>query len=153
MCDERFTVVRTDGARKTQLLVERGITVPGCVLEDAFDKGGAMGFRRGNLESDIPTELPEELVNTLASGSRSRVERIVSRGHVTPSGAWYDQDEHEWVCVVSGGARVEIEGRGEPVHLGPGDWIEFRAHVRHRVVWTLPETDTIWLAVFFSDDA
>ena len=26
-----------------------------------------------------------------------RIERIVSEGHVSPEGFWYDQDEPEWV--------------------------------------------------------
>lgn len=109
-----------------------------------------MDLRRGNLASDIPATLPSELTNLLISRPGVRVERIVSRGHFTPADAWYDQEEHEWVCVVSGSARLEIEGRDDDVELDQGDWIELPAHTRHRVAWTAPERETIWLALFFS---
>ncbi|WP_254894658.1 hypothetical protein [Chromobacterium haemolyticum] len=47
-----------------------------------------------NLFGDIPAQLPEELLQTLFSGEKGfRVERIVSRGHSSPDGFWYEQDE------------------------------------------------------------
>ena len=49
-----------------------------------------------NLFTGIPAELPQEWMETLLGGrGRFRVERIVSRGHASPEGFWYDQDEHE----------------------------------------------------------
>lgn len=104
-------------------------------------------MRRGSLFADVPRELPEELVEVLARGDGLRVERIVSRGHASPPGFWYDQDERELVVVVSGAARLEIEGRGE-VRLSAGDFIDLPAHLRHRVAWTDPTVDTVWLAIF-----
>ena len=103
--------------------------------------------RRGDLREGIPAKLPEELVDVLAGGSGVRVERIVSRGHASPPGFWYDQDEDEWVLVVAGAARLEIEGMGE-VPLAAGQWIDLPRHLRHRVAWTAPDEETIWLAVF-----
>lgn len=104
-------------------------------------------MQRGSLSDGIPEFLPDELFTPLAVTSAVRIERIVSRGHTTAEGTWYDQDEHEFVLVVAGAARIEIEGRGE-VALGPGDWLVFDAHVRHRVSWTDPDVATVWLAVF-----
>lgn len=103
--------------------------------------------RQGSLLADIPATLSEELVTTLVAGAHMRVERIVSRGHASPPGFWYDQDEDELVLLVAGAARVEVEGRGE-VSLRPGDWLDLPKYVRHRVAWTAPDTDTVWLAVF-----
>jgi cupin 2 domain-containing protein len=88
-------------------------------------------------------------VDILASGSRSRIERIVSRGHASPPGFWYDQDENEWVAVLQGQARIAFEGQAPPIDLGPGDHLLIKAHQRHRVLSTAPDRDTIWLAVFF----
>jgi aminoglycoside 6'-N-acetyltransferase I len=102
---------------------------------------------RGQITAGIPRELATEHSALLAAGADMRIERIVSRGHASPAGFWYDQDEDEWVMLVAGAARLEIEGRGE-LELGVGDWIDLRRHQRHRVVWTDPERDTIWLAVF-----
>ena len=39
-----------------------------------------------------------------------RIERIVSFGHSSPEGFWYDQDQHEWVLPLKGAARLSIEG-------------------------------------------
>ena len=101
------------------------------------------------LHSGIPGELTEELVDVLARGKSTRVERIVSRGQCSPEGFWYDQDEDEWVIVLAGAAKLRFDGNEERVKLVPGDHIHIPAHVRHRVDWTDPHNDTIWLAVFF----
>jgi cupin 2 domain-containing protein len=103
----------------------------------------------GNLRSAIPHVLPDELFTTLAAGSSLRVERIVSRGHASEANVWYDQDESEFVLVVAGRARLEIEGEGE-LDLRAGDYVVLPAHKRHRVAWTSPDEDTIWLAVHYA---
>ena len=76
-----------------------------------------------------------------------RVERIVSRGHVTPPDEWYDQQTDEWVALLSGAARLRIEGRVEFLEMRPGDWLLIPARVRHRVEWTDPDQETVWLAI------
>jgi cupin 2 domain-containing protein len=98
-----------------------------------------------------PDTLPEELTEILARSRTVRVERIVSHGHVTPAGQWYDQDEHEWVAVLTGRARLSFDA-GDVVELGPGDALLIPARQRHRVEWTSPHTHTVWLAVFFTPD-
>ena len=102
-----------------------------------------------NLLRDIPPELTEELTEALLARNGLRVERIVSRGHASPPDFWYDQDKNEWVVLLSGAARLVFEKGGEAVELSPGDCLEIPAHVRHRVDWTDPAEDTVWLAVFF----
>jgi cupin 2 domain-containing protein len=101
----------------------------------------------GSLIAGIPADLPGELVTVLAEAEGVRIERIVSRGQVSPPSFWYDQDEDEFVLVMTGAARLELEGSGE-VALGVGDWIDIPRHLRHRVTWTVPDQCTIWLAVF-----
>lgn len=103
----------------------------------------------GNLFTGIPAELPAELCEVLASGKGVRVERIVSRGHASPEGFWYDQDTTELVLLVRGRARLRVEGVGPVLTLAEGDHIVLEAHVRHRVEWTDPERDTVWLAVHY----
>src|SRR5262245_32922582 len=105
-------------------------------------------MRRGNLRADLPGSGPEA-VEVLARGGACRVERIVSRGHASPEGFWYEQAEHEYVLVLEGHARLELE-HGELVTLGPGDWLDIPAGMRHRVAWTTPDQATIWLAVFYT---
>jgi cupin 2 domain-containing protein len=105
-------------------------------------------MRTGNLRRGIPALLPDELLTPLAHGRNVRVERIVSRGHTSAPGAWYDQAETELVFLMQGHARLEIEGQGE-LDLSPFDFVELPPHVRHRVTFTAPNVDTIWLAIFY----
>ncbi len=102
-----------------------------------------------NIFHGIPEGLNQELVEKLIEQDSFRLKRIVSRGHVSPTGFWYDQDEHEWVVVLAGKAKLQIEGLEQPVTLNPGDTYTLPAHKKHRVAWTEPNKDTIWLAVFW----
>jgi cupin 2 domain-containing protein len=108
-----------------------------------------MQIQPSNLFEHIPAELPGELAETLFEGEHMRAERIVSRGHCSPHEGWYDQDEDEWVILLKGGARLIFDGADEMTELAPGDYIHIPAHVRHRVAWTDPDKDTVWLAIFF----
>jgi cupin 2 domain-containing protein len=102
-----------------------------------------------NLLRDIPDSLPAELLETLIETGSVRIERIVSRGHATPAGQWYDQDRHEWVLLLQGAARLAFADRRE-VTMAPGDWLQIPARQRHRVAWTDPGQDTVWLAVHYT---
>jgi cupin 2 domain-containing protein len=102
----------------------------------------------GRLLDAIPALLPAELITELARGRDVRIERIVSRGHVSPPDFWYDQDEHELVVLLAGRATLELEGHGTRA-LEPLDWLNIPARVRHRVTFTEPDADTLWLAVFY----
>ena len=110
--------------------------------------GGDVSEDRGNLFDGIPGQLPEEITETIVAGNALRIERIVSRGHVTPDESWYDQEENEWVLLVTAGPRLRFHD-GRVVELAPGDYINIPAHAKHRVEWTDPDTDTVWLAVFY----
>lgn len=103
-----------------------------------------------NLLSNIPADLPEELTTVFQEGHGVRIERIVSTGHKSPEGFWYDQPEHEWVMVLKGAARLQFDDR--VVEMTAGDWINIPAHRRHRVEWTSPDEPTVWLAVFYDAD-
>jgi len=102
-----------------------------------------------NLFSDLPSNLPDELFTTLLAASNLRIERIVSHGHASPEGFWYDQDQHEWVVVLKGASRLSIDGAAKV--LKPGDFVNIPAHQKHRVEWTTPDEPTVWLAVFYGE--
>jgi cupin 2 domain-containing protein len=101
----------------------------------------------GNLFTDLPSNLPDELFETLLSAANLRIERIVSHGHASPPNFWYDQEQHEWVLVLQGAARLRIES--EMIEMKTGDFVSIPAHTRHRVDWTTPDSPTIWLAVHY----
>ncbi|PSW05398.1 cupin domain-containing protein [Photobacterium lipolyticum] len=104
----------------------------------------------GNLFSQIPATLPEEIFQDLVKTDSVRIERIISKGHSTPCDHWYDQEENEWVLVVKGEAKLLFEDGMKVVHLNEGDYINIAANQRHQVTWTSPDKETIWLAVFYS---
>ncbi len=98
------------------------------------------------VEFSLP---PEELFVTLLHSGNVRIEKIVSHGHRSPEGFWYDQDQHEWVIVLQGAARLSIEGVVK--EFQPGDYVNIPAHQKHRVEWTTPDEPTVWLAVFYGE--
>jgi cupin 2 domain-containing protein len=108
-----------------------------------------MSIRPRNVLRGVPRTLPVELVEELVRTAAVRLERIVSRGHRTPDGEWYDQEWNEWVVVLAGRGTLRIEGESELIQLGPGDSLVLPAHVRHRVEWTDPGADTVWLALHY----
>ena len=102
-----------------------------------------------SLFQEIPDEIPDELFERLVETSRLRMERIVSAGHASAEGFWYDQERSEWVVVLRGSAGLRFEGSDEVLVMKPGDWINIPAHKKHRVEWTDPDEKTIWLAVHY----
>ncbi len=104
-----------------------------------------------NLFGDLPQQLHAELVQTLLEAANVRIERIASQGHASPAGFWYDQDQHEWVVVLKGAARLRFENEEQHVEMRTGDFMNIPAHKRHRVEWTTPDEPTIWLAVHYED--
>jgi len=106
-----------------------------------------------NLFNDIPLtvdlnpETTTELETVLATGDGLRIQRIVSFGHRSPEGFWYDQPQNEWVTVLTGKGQIRFED--ELLELSPGDHLMIHANRKHRVEWTSPEEPTIWLAVFY----
>lgn len=102
-----------------------------------------------NLFGNIPSALQEELIQVLAESGNVRIEQIVSDGHITEPGTWYDQEWDEWVLLVSGGATLLFEGNAAPFVLQPGDHLLIPAHCRHRVERTDSGRKTVWVAVHF----
>lgn len=101
-----------------------------------------------NIFTEVPSALPEEFFQTLEQGSGVQIERIVSRGHCTLPDEWLVQERHEWVLLLEGEARLVFE-EGAAFHLQKGDHLLIPAHTRHRVTWTRPAQDTLWLAVHY----
>jgi len=102
-----------------------------------------------NLFSEIPVVLHDELLETLLDTDSVRIERIVSHGHSSPEGFWYDQKQHEWVVLLKGAARLRFDGDDNAVEMEPGDFVNIPPHKRHRVEWTTPEEPTVWPAVHY----
>jgi cupin 2 domain-containing protein len=103
---------------------------------------------RGTLLHPAHPPADREVVERLGGSGAVRIERIVSRGHASPPGFWYDQEEEEWVAVLKGRARLRFRDPDEEVEVEAGDFLRIPPHRPHRVEWTTPDEETVWLAVF-----
>lgn len=99
-----------------------------------------------NIFGNVPVNLKQELFEEILSGNNFKIDRIVSVGHSSPNGFWYDQDKNEFVIVISGSARLSFND-GQIIDLKPGDYLTIPAHKKHRVDWTDPNQKTYWLAL------
>lgn len=108
-----------------------------------------MSQTTNNIFASLPNEISAELFETIVTGKNIKIERIISQGHSSPATGWYDQSEHEWVIVLQGAAKIELENQ-EPVHLVAGSYLNIPAHSKHKVAWTDPDTQTVWLAIHYS---
>ena len=102
-----------------------------------------------NLFVDLPSHLPDELFTILLEAANVRIERIVSHGHTSPEGFWFDQDQHEWVLLLKGAAKLRFEDG--MIEMKVGDFINIPAFKKHRFDWTTPDEPTVWLAVFYRE--
>ncbi len=102
-----------------------------------------------NLLESIPDVTEGEIFEPLIETSHLKLERIISRGHATPPGAWYDQDMEEWVILLKGSAGLLFEGEAEIRVLRPGDCLHVPSRQRHRVEWTDAVEKTVWLALHY----
>jgi cupin 2 domain-containing protein len=113
-------------------------------------RGDTEAMKRGNLLAPASLTSGEELFETLIETEGLRLERIVSCHHAGPPRAWLEQERDEWVVVITGSAQLLFEGRVRPISLAAGDWVRIPARVRHRVVRTDVEQDTVWLALHYN---
>ncbi len=101
-----------------------------------------------NLFENLPDASNEEKIELLVCNDAVRIERIVSKGQISPEGFWYDQNEDEFVLLLKGAAKLQFENEEQECLLAEGDCLVIPAHCRHRISWTSLKTETIWLAVF-----
>ncbi len=101
---------------------------------------------------DIPAHagpaFPEYFEALLAGPRGLLLERIISHGHSTPPGEWYDQGRDEWVLLLEGEAVLAFED-GSSIALGKGGHVFLPRHVKHRVAFT--SAPCVWLALHGED--
>lgn len=105
------------------------------------------GIQTGRIaKGPFPSLAEGERVDTLMAAPSFRIERILSSGHATAPGVWYDQSGDEWVLLLEGQATIAFEN-GTRFPLEGGEWMFLPAHVRHRVESTSSRPGCVWLAV------
>jgi len=101
-----------------------------------------------NIFDDIQSALDKELFEVLAQKGTVKIERIISKGHSSPETGWYDQEQDEWVIILQGSATITFENDTE-TKLAVGDYLNIPAHTKHKVSWTNPDIETVWIAVHY----
>lgn len=108
-----------------------------------------MEKNHGNLFEGISERLPKEVFDDLLGAGSFRLERIVSQGQCTPEGEWLEQHENEWVVLLSGAAILSFEQDASRLNMKSGDYVHIAANCKHRVEWTDPNVQTVWLALHY----
>jgi len=131
------------------------------VVDLAMAEGFAIGRRwgeaapgasgDGNLLAGSAPAPGQERSEQLLAGAGWRLERIHSCLASSPEGFWYDQREHEWVCLLQGSARLRFEDEEAARMLNRGDSLYLRPHRRHRLEASDGDPGTIWLALFWGE--
>ena len=108
-------------------------------------------MEKSSILDDINKNAKEEIFSDLVKNKNVRIERIVSTGQTSPKDFWYDQEENEFVLLLDGEAILEFkeDDKVREVKLNKDDYIDIKAHVKHRVKYTDTKKPTIWLAVFY----
>jgi cupin 2 domain-containing protein len=101
-----------------------------------------------NIFQSIPDNLDSEIIETIVQSKTVKVERIISKGHSSPATSWYNQPQSEWVIVLQGEAIITVENDRDYT-LVSGSFLNLPAHTRHKVKWTKPDIETVWLAVHY----
>ena len=95
-----------------------------------------------NFLNNLVFDETDEVVTTHFETETFWVERITSSGQTSD---WYEQDEDEWVMLLSGEAELELAD-GTIIALTPYSTFWFPKYMRHRVAKTSKEC--IWLCIF-----
>ena len=101
-----------------------------------------------NIFDSIPSDLSCEIFDDLVSSDTVKIERIISKGQTSPDFGWYDQAQSEWVIVIAGSAIIDFDDKPS-ITLKAGDYLNIPAHQKHKVAWTDPDVETVWLAVHY----
>ncbi|MDP2849463.1 MAG: cupin domain-containing protein [Sulfuricurvum sp.] len=90
-----------------------------------------------------PTE-NSEIFSTLFQNDSIKIESIKS--WLKTPGEFYNQDHDEWVLLLSGEARLEIENNS--FNLKAGDYCFISRNTLHRVLST--SKGALWIGIFSS---
>ena len=102
-----------------------------------------------NLFLNIPDKIKSEIFDPIIKNEKFRLERIISQGQSTPEGEWLEQDNDEWVVLLTGKARIRFEDDKDSYLMESGEYIYIPSRKRHRVEWTPSDKQTVWLALHF----
>ncbi len=97
------------------------------------------------FENALKKEKGKEYIKELLNANGTRVEIITSYSSKSAENFWYDQEENEFVSVLSGSAALDIDNK--IVNMKKGDYVIISPHVKHRVLKTSPVC--VWLCIYY----
>ena len=103
---------------------------------------------KNNIFDQLPKDLKEEVFEEIINSENIKIERIVSKGHTSPKSGWYEQSKNEWIILLQGEAVLSFDDTSE-IRLKAGDYLNIPACSKHKVSWTKPDKETIWLAIHY----
>ena len=107
-------------------------------------------MKTSNIFSNTPKNSSDELFEEILQTQSFTLERIISVKPSLPKDQWYDQQQNEWVMVLKGAAGLRFADNDNVVVMKPGDYLKIPARLKHRVEWTDPTQETVWLAIHYS---
>lgn len=98
-----------------------------------------------NIFENIELAGEEEQFDLLQKGLHYRIERIVTSGHSSPEGFYYEQENDEWIFLVQGEVILEMEEKY--VQMKTGDHLFIPKNCRHRIEKSSVEPVCIWVCI------
>ena len=150
-CSDHNQVVRLARTWGYEIGKRWGETVPSEDPEPGAQSSVSLASLNGIdplLRSAVPPDGTER-VRQLQSGPGWHLDLIHSCAASSADGYWYDQDEHEWLTLLRGSARLALQSPEQTIDLSVGDGLYLAPHRRHRVERTDPEPGTLWLALYW----
>ena len=100
-----------------------------------------------NFFDNIPNKIPHEIFEEIFKNDNIKIERIISKGHISPDGFWYEQETNEWVFLLEGEAELEFQDKKKRLHKG--DCLLIPKNQKHRVSYTSEKPECLWLTLHF----
>ena len=91
-------------------------------------------------------KIKSEIFEDIISSRVIKIERIISKGQVTPKGKWLSGKMDEWVVLLKGKAGIYFR-TGEKINLTKGDYFLIKSNTKHRITFTSKRPECIWLAI------
>ena len=70
-------------------------------------------IKSGNLFSNIPLHIDDEIFDTILASDGFEIKRIISKGNQSPPDYWYDQERNEWVMVPASAGSTRPGGSAD----------------------------------------
>ena len=150
-CSDHNQVVRLARTWGYEIGKRWGESVPSDDPGPGAQSSGSLASPEGVdplLRGAMPPDGTER-VRQLQSGPGWHLDLIHSCAASSADGYWYDQDEHEWLTLLRGSARLALQSPEQTIDLSVGDGLYLAPHRRHRVERTDPEPGTLWLALYW----